>query len=62
VQELKYRRKEEQRCISEEEEKAEVVMQRQRRRSEISRGCKQEDIDAGRAGQCNRTVMRLVSH
>jgi hypothetical protein len=52
----------EQNAYLREEEKVELCMQRQRRRSESSRRCENEDTDAGRAEQCSRTVMRLVSH
>jgi hypothetical protein len=44
------------------EEKVDVHMQRQRRRTEITRICEQEEIDAGRAEKCRRIVMRLVIH
>jgi hypothetical protein len=33
-----------------------------RQKNRKSKACVQEDSEADRAGQCSRTVMRLVSH
>jgi hypothetical protein len=49
--------------VQEEKEQSIEMLQRiKHRRTESARGCKQEDTDAGRAEQCSRTMMRLVSH
>jgi hypothetical protein len=33
-----------------------------RKKNRKSKACVQEDSEADRAGQCSRTMMRLVSH